>query len=78
VIRNTGEEQMGDEEKGDRQPTQLVERSIDPQTIIDGAEAYGAVAGGTGALLVGIAKIKETFGAGEAPEPAAPTEPTEG
>ena len=46
------------------------QRSIDPQAVIDGAQVFGAATGGTGALLVGVAKIKETFGGGQ--EPAAP------
>lgn len=39
----------------------LERRSIDPQTVIDGALAYGAATGGTGTLLIGIAKIKESL-----------------
>jgi hypothetical protein len=49
------------------------QRSIDPQTVIDGATAFGVATGGTGGLLVGIAKVKETFGGGG--QDAVPAEP---
>jgi hypothetical protein len=52
----------------DRKPTP-VEKRIDPQTIFEGATAAGVAAGGTGTLLLGVAKIKETFGGDKQPPP---------
>jgi hypothetical protein len=52
------------------------ERSIDPQTVFDGATAYGAATGGTGTLLLGIAAVKKVFGSGQKPAPD-PQQPKE-
>jgi hypothetical protein len=73
----TGAGEMSKEVRIEGKSVELVERTIDPQTIIDGAVAYGAAAGGTGTLLLGIAKVKDAFGSGEAADPPPPTSTTE-
>jgi hypothetical protein len=50
------------------------QRSIDPQTVIDGVTAYGLAAGGTGGLLAGAAKFKEVFFGDGGQEPAPPAD----
>jgi hypothetical protein len=54
-------------------PAADAQRSIDPQTVIDGIQAFGVATGGTGALLAGIAKLKDSLGSGQSSEtPAKP------
>ena len=55
--------------------SEVVERSLD--AVLQGAQAFGEATGGLGALLLGVSKVKETFGGGDqsADPPPPPSEP---
>jgi hypothetical protein len=53
---------------------EIERRSLD--AVFQGAQAFGEATGGLGALLVGVSKVKETFGGGdENTEPPPPSDP---
>jgi hypothetical protein len=54
------------------------EERVDPAAIAQGIGEVGGGLGGVGAFMVGVAKVKETFGSNDSAPPPPPTsEPEE-